>query len=629
MRRVVFIGNCQVYSLSQLYQRFSERKGEEEIVYLPSYEDLTDDRAARIAEADIIVEQRFDVAPRVDVGGIASNAERYFVPLLAGGFLWPFAGGAHPRNEIHSFMPTGPFDGEMGDTYLNRLIDKGTPAVEAVEQYRALDVNNVRNLDRLFELLIDRQRSRDAACGYQIAGLLEERFRDEPLFRTPHHPNHALMLHLAGQFFQRFGMGETTIKRMNERVRFAPMPETQLPIHPAVARHFRLTYANALTLYQIHEEGRLTFTEYALRYMRFDWNRDLAEGIALTGHDINQALVKLEAGLERGANSAKGWFSYAEALRRSGRTEEGEAAIRRAIAIDPMEGRHYHALGYSLAELGRLDEAAQAAERAVAIDPFNHHYNALSANVAVRRGRLTEAEGFVARAIEVEPANPYLHRMLGDILQRLDRHAEAVTAFQAAIEIEPDVAPFYLSLSNALAHAGRLSEATEAARRAAALEPDNAALQAHLTSLLAQSGDPKDAEAGLRAQIAARPNDFGLYEQYGHLLARLGRPEEAEVAFRRGVELGPNSAGPLVGLSHTLARIGRHYEAIAAIEAAIEFEPRTAAFHVHHGNQLWVVEQHEEAAAAYQAALDIDPANRDAGQQLPRLRSAMEALGQR
>jgi tetratricopeptide (TPR) repeat protein len=623
MRRVVFIGNCQVYSLSQLYQRFSERTSEEQIVYLPSYEDITDDRAAQVAEADVIVEQRMDVAPRADVGGIVTNAERFFVPLLAGGFLWPFAGGAHPRNVVHSFMPTGPFNGEMGDSYLNRLIDKGTPAVEAVEQYRGLDVNSVRNLDRLYELLIDRQRSRDAACGYRIADLIEERFREEPLFRTPHHPNLPLMLHLAGQFFQHFGVSETAIKNLHERVRVAPMPETELPIHPAVARHFKLTYADAWTLYQIHEDGRFTFTEYALRYMRNEWNTDLAEGIALAGRDVARALSKLEAGLERNSNSAKGWYTYAEVLRRLGRNEEAEAAIRRAIAINPMDGRPYHGLGYNLAERGMLDEAAQAAERAVAIDPYNQHYNALSASIAVRRGRLTEAEGFVGRAIEVEPTNPYLHRMLGDILQRLDRHGDAAAAFQAAVEIEPDVGSFHLSLSRALAGAGRMSEAIEAARGAIALEPDNAAMQTHLSSLLAQSGDVEDAEAGLRMLIAARPKDAGLYEQYGHLLARLGRTQEAEAAFRRGVELAPKAAGPLVGLSHTLARIGRHHEAIAAIEAAIAFEPHIPAFHVHHGNQLWVVEQHEEAAGAYQAALDIDPANRDAAQQLKGVRTAM------
>jgi hypothetical protein len=68
------------------------------------------------------------------------SAERHFVPLLAGGFLWPFAGQPHPRNESFWFMPSGPYDGEMGDSYLNRLIDKGASPPEAVAQYLTLDV---------------------------------------------------------------------------------------------------------------------------------------------------------------------------------------------------------------------------------------------------------------------------------------------------------------------------------------------------------------------------------------------------------------------------------------------------------------------------------------------------------
>ena len=626
MRRVVFIGNCQVQSLSQLYQRFSERNSEETIAYLPSYEDLTDDGAAAIAQADVIVEQRLDLPPRAEIDGIVNHAERHFVPLLAGGFLWPFAGQPHPRNEKPWFMPSGPFDAEMSDSYLNRLIDQGVPPAEAVQQYLALDVGRVRHLDRLFELIMDRQRSRDAACGYQLAGLIEERFRDEPMFRTPHHPNLRLTLSFATQFFQRMGMGRSTIKHLNDRVRVTPFPKVQLPIHPAVARHFNLKYADDRTRYRIREEGRFTFAEYALSYMAGDWNRDLAEGIALVGRDLAQALPKLEAGLQRSPNAAAGWYSYAEALRRTGRSAEAEIAARRAIAIDPAEGRHYYGLGHILADLGRLDDAAQEAERAVALDPFDPHFHGLSANVASQRGRLAEAEGFVRRAIELETANPHLHSMLGDLLLRQERPADSVAASQAAIALAPDVAGFHVVLSRALARAGRMPEATEAARRAAALEPGNAGIQGHLGSLLAQSGDVEDAEIHMRTRLAASPDDAGLYEQYGHLLARLGRTEEAEAAFRRAMDLAPNAAGPLAGLSHTLARLGRHHEAIAAIEAAIAFEPRFSPFHVHHGNQLWVLEQFEEAATAYRAALALDPANSDAERQLRGVRVAMEAM---
>jgi tetratricopeptide (TPR) repeat protein len=626
MRRVVFIGNCQVQSLSQLYQRFSEWSGTEQIDYLPSYEDLTDDRTATIAEADVIVEQRMDVAPRAEIDGIVSNAERHFVPLVAGGFLWPFAGQQHPRNESPWFMPSGPYDGEMGDSYLNRLIGQGVPPAEAVEQYLALDVTRARNLDRLFELLIDRQRSRDTVCGYQLADFIEERFRSEPVFRTPHHPNLRLALRLTEQFFGQMGMGATAVKRLYEQVRVTPFPKVQLPIHPAVARHFNLKYADARTRYRLQEEGRFTFAEYALRYMTYDWNRDLAEGIALAGRDLAQALPKIQTGLERSPNSVEGWYSYAEVLRRSGRPAEAETAARRAIAIDPMEGRNYYGLGHILGELGRLDEAVRAAERAVTLDPFNPHFHGQSAILAARGGRLSEAEAFVRRAIELDRGNPHLRSLLADILLRHERPADSIAACQAAIDLEPGVAGFHILLSRALARAGRMPEATEAARRAVTLDPDNAGFQGHLSSLLAQSGDVQDAETNLQARLAANPDDAGLYEQYGHLLARLGRPEEAEAAFRRAMDLAPNAAGPLAGLSHTLARIGRHHEAIAAIEGAIEIEPRFSPFHVHLGNQLWIVEEYDEAAAAFEAALTLDPANRDAERQLRGLRAAMEAV---
>lgn len=627
MRRIVFIGNCQLQSLSQLYRRFAGRAGDEDVTYLPSYEDLTDDRVTTIAGADIIVEQRMDVAPRAEIGGIASPAERHFVPLLAGGFLWPFAGQAHPRNEFHWFMPGGPFDGEMSDSYLNRLIEKAVPPAEAVEQYLAADINKLRNLDRLFEIIIDRQRSRDEACGFRIADLILEHFRDEPLFRTPHHPNLRVALSFTTQFFQVMGVDGASIDRLHQQLRITPFPKAQLPIHPSVARHFRLKFADAQTRYRFREEGRVTFAEYAHRYMAYDWNRDLAEGIALSGRDVAQSLPKLEAGLARSPHSAEGWFSYAEALRHAGRAAEAETANRRAIAIDPAEGRHYYGLGHTLVALGRLDEAAQAAERAVAIDPFGPHFHGLSASVASRRGRLTEAEGFVRQALELEPANPHLHSLLGDLLLRQDRLAESATAIRAAIALDPAAAGFHFALSRALARADHTAEAIEAVRRAAALDPDNAAIQGHLSNLLAQSGDVQDAETNLRSLLATNPNDAGLYEQYGHLLARLGRPEEAEASFRRAMDLAPRAAGPLAGLSHTLARIGRHHEAIAAIEAAIEIEPRFAPFHIHLGNQLWIVEQFDQAASAYQAALALDPANRDARQQLQGVRAAMEAVG--
>lgn len=91
MRRVVFVGNCQVEALGQLYRQFDGRAGER-VDYVPGYEDLTPERVASLEAADLIVEQRMDVTPRAEPDGVRAGAERRFVPLLGGGSLWPFAG---------------------------------------------------------------------------------------------------------------------------------------------------------------------------------------------------------------------------------------------------------------------------------------------------------------------------------------------------------------------------------------------------------------------------------------------------------------------------------------------------------------------------------------------------------
>lgn len=625
MRRIVFVGNCQLLSLSQLYQRFAEQAGREEIAYTPSYQDLTEDRIATIARADVVIEQRMDVAPRADLNGIVTRAERHFVPLLGGGFLWPFAGQPHPRNEIMGFLAGGPFDGEMGDSYLNRLIEKEVPPAEAVEQYLALDVNRVRNLDRFFEIVVDRQRSRDAACGFQIAGIMEEKFRDEPLFRTAHHPNLRIALAFAEQFFQKMGVDAASIRRMRERVRVTPYPKTQSPIHPAVARHFGLKYADASTRYRIRDEGRFTFAEYALQYMRAEWNRDLAEGMALASSDLHAALAKLEVGLRSSPGSFEGWFIFSDVLRRAGRAAEAETAGRRAIALEPLEGRYFSGLAHTLAALGRLDEAADAASRAIALDPVDPHFYGLAANTAARRNRLSEAEALARRAVELAPDNPHLHNMLADLLIRQDRPEDALTVIQSALTLAPENAAFHLVLSRTLDRAGRREEALEAAWRAAALDPDHGPIQGHLSGLLIANGEPDNALRYLRGLLAAKPEEAGLHEQLGHVLARLGRAAEAEGAFKKAIELAPDAAGPLSGLSHTLARLGRHVEAISAIEAAIEMQPGFAPYHLHRGNQLRITEDLDRAEAAYTAALKLDPTNVEAARQLQGVRAAKRA----
>lgn len=613
MRQIAFIGNCQLQSLSQLYQRFSDA-ADTEVSFLPSYEDLTEERAQALARADVIVEQRLDVTPRATPEGVRAGAERIFVPLVAGGFLWPFAGQPHPRNESLWFLAGGPFDGEMGDSYLNRLLDRGTPPADAAAQYIALDVNSARNLDRLRELVMDRQRARDSACGFDIASLIEEFTPREALFRTPHHPNLRLALALAEQLFHRLGVPASGIARMRQRVRVTPFPKNELPVHPAVAAHFGLSWATETTRYQFHEQGRFTFAEYAHLYAAYGWDRALAEGIVLSASDPERALPLLAEGLIRHPRAAGGWFAYSEALRRTNRLPDAAAAARRGIAAaDPTDGRPHYALAHALAAADRLEDAAAAAAGAVARDPSDSHFHGVGIAIAIRRDRLDEAEALALAAVEACPDAAHLHSQLAALLAQRGRHRDALAAQETACRLEPDNATHQLALSHVLLRLDRTADAIAAARRAVALAPDNAGIAGHLQSLLARFGTVDEAEAVLRAQLAADP---GAHERLGHLLMQQNRPAEAAESFRAAAALAPGAFGPPAGLTHALARLGQTEAAIEAARAALACDPGFAPLYVHLGNQLRLLRRYEEAAAAYREALARDPAHEPAAAQL-------------
>src|SRR4029077_14643842 len=120
----------------------------------------------------------------------------------------------HPNNPSRSYLETGPYGAESSDAWLNRMIKSGIDPETAVDRYLALDINATINLDRLYEISIDKQRQRDEITDFQIADIMVEHFRDEAIFRTPYHPNVRIAVALATQLFERLGVARDDIDRI-------------------------------------------------------------------------------------------------------------------------------------------------------------------------------------------------------------------------------------------------------------------------------------------------------------------------------------------------------------------------------------------------------------------------------
>ena len=122
MQSTALIGNCQIRALHNLYVRFVGAAREQRVTFIESYEDLSDSDRNAIQSADVIVEQVQDFKPKADVAGIETFATRIMVPLINCGFLWPFAGQQRLDNPVRPYLESGPYGGEAGDAWLNRMI---------------------------------------------------------------------------------------------------------------------------------------------------------------------------------------------------------------------------------------------------------------------------------------------------------------------------------------------------------------------------------------------------------------------------------------------------------------------------------------------------------------------------
>jgi Tfp pilus assembly protein PilF len=402
VRKLVFVGNCQMFWLHEYYRRYVAPDHNDEVTYLDPRQSPSAAQCAALQAADLLVEQRLEFSRVEYPARVTISAARHSIPQVSGRFLWPFGGQPHLLNRVAPGLPFGPYPDEIGDGFLNRMIVDKVDAATAVETYCALDVASVAGLDRRLELAIGMQRERDAATGYQFTDVIETSFRHERLFVTPNHPRLRIFRALVRQFLEHMAVRRDTIDRIERGMRASPFGRESLPVHPAVGRHFGITFATEDQRYEQRQEGHFTFREYAENYLRFAWNAELAEGIALSrGDDPNRAGELLHAGLQRSPESAAGHAAMSHVLAKQDRLAEAIAEARLAIACAPDQARHCVSLNHLLARAGNVEAAARASRAAVSADPDDAAALLLWGHTLARQGRRDEAIATLRHAYDV------------------------------------------------------------------------------------------------------------------------------------------------------------------------------------------------------------------------------------
>jgi tetratricopeptide (TPR) repeat protein len=621
--RVVMVGNCQIQSLAKLYKRFARVSFDQDIAYVPAYEEMSDADARLVEAADLLVEQVTDFAQKAEAGAAGGAKPRIGVPLAGCPFLWPYAGQEHPRNPLRPFLPRGPYPATYSDSYLNRLIEDGVSPAEALEHYLAHDVAEAVNLDRWHKFLMERQRIRDEKTGFQIAPVIEEHFRREHVFLAPFHPNLRVALELAAQFFDKMGVDAQDTARMRRAVRITPFPLEELPVHPSVARHFGLEWATEDRRYLFAPEGSFSFPQFVQRYMACAWNEGLFEGIAAAeAGDLPRAISLLNPALARSPDSAKGQDCLRRALEWEGRLDEAVQAGRRAVELAPGDAFIHANLGQLLIKCGSGDEGERLLRHAADLDPCNAHAAVALAKRLAHLGRHGESMELARQALTHSPYETDLHIALGNALHALGDEAQALASFRAAMVFASADPAQALALANVLERAGQRQDAAALLHAALARAPHDFGLNLRLAVLLDRDAAGESTPLWAKARHLAG-EDFLRLARLSEAMRQAGRIGEAEIVARHCLakaEDGHDSQGSHQGTPSSRAALlsrradlllglGRMEDAARAYRDAIAVFPGSAHLHGKLARVLALLDQHEAAIDARKAALSRDPGN--------------------
>lgn len=344
--RIAVVGNCHADIVVQAVRHALRDVPGLDCRHIVSYRSATEADQAFIDSADRLLTQVADFKSRGEAAGkLGERSERVgLFPLIAGNFIYPYSGKAHPRAaESRSvFCPSGYYEGQVSDSMLVDLMEKhaGEPVEAIVDRYLALDYASLLDLDRLFDINRMKMQRIGQAAGLDLWPKIERSFRDVPVFLTYLHPTGVMMRDLCRHALGQLNLGldrvaiEAAIQCVKEPFGFAHMP-----IHPSIVRHFGIEWAGEDFRYRFMPEGAFTIRAFAERFVRFEHNDMLNQAIYNLHNnlELDAAVATLEQARAQAADNGDILINLAIGYWKQGRLAQSMEASVAALESNPRQ----------------------------------------------------------------------------------------------------------------------------------------------------------------------------------------------------------------------------------------------------------------------------------------------------
>ncbi len=385
-------------------------------------------------------------------------------------------------------------------------------------------------------------------------------------------------------------------------------------------------YESAISFFQQAVE---LDSDFALAYsgLADSYSFQISDGPVEPDSAAKAAEAAIERALQLDPELAEAHASQGLYLFVTSRYPEAEAPLRRAIELNPNYVNAHTWLGLDLVYQDRFTEAIAAYQQAQRLNPLDVAVNRnLGANLLLA-GRADEGLLYLRTVQELKPEDLLNYRLLASWNLSYGRFEQALAWAEAGLAVAPDDARLLTHLGKTYAHLGVWDAAREALAAARASNPEDVMMLEGLLSSFWASGDTQ-AVRDLLVELGSEDAPLGSGEIFGkaRILLRwlmilaldAGRPQDViELAHSLGTEKNLTCGafgfpGPKMFWAHALHITGQYAEAETMSAECVEDADRVLANGGTYPAALYrsalshlLAGEDEAAADAFQMAVDM------------------------
>ena len=368
--------------------------------------------------------------------------------------------------------------------------------------------------------------------------------------------------------------------------------------------------------------------------------------IAQANYKDPQAITTAEEAVKAAPTSALAQDALGAALSAAGKYAEADAALAKAIELDPKLHSAYLHRAKALLANGKPAEAEAAARKATEIAPQQGSGFAVLAeamlakdpkNPQVANAAINEAQ----QAAFLSPHSAYVQYTVARVFDAMGNPAQAAAAYKKTLDLDPSHTPARVAIIQSQIRSGNIDAALADVKKLAEDNPGDGDAQLLYGQLLIRKEDYAGSLEWLERARDLLPNNAEVLALLAQAYQNAGQKDDAITAYKRALELGPKNADELrtryalllalskqtdaavaeikkiqtprsdthfvLGMAYANAETKKPLEASLAFKKALEADPKSAAAAFQLGRTQIDVKNYGEAIAALNKAVELEP----------------------